>query len=115
MKLRKNFSKHSYSFSNPKFLYWTKCALVAIIVIVLSGIVIGNWIKTDNLIAELENTTPAPRNTELEDALKKVANNSEKLANNSEKIASNSDKMIRAIDALNPKKLLLEVLKESSE
>ena len=115
MKLRKIISKNSYSFSNPKFLYWTKCVLVAIIVIALFGIVIGNWIKTDNLIAELENTTPAPRNTEIEDALKKMANNSEKLAHNSEKLASNSDKMIRAIDALNPRKLLLEVLKESSE
>ena len=75
--------------------------MVAIIVIVLSGIVIGNWVKTDNLIAELENTTPIPRNTELEDAMKKLANN--------------SDKMIRAINALNPSKISLEVLKESSE
>ena len=101
MKLRKIISKNSYSFSNPKFLYWTKCALVAIIVIVLFGIVIGNWVKTDNLIAELENITPIPRNTELEDAMKKLANN--------------SDKMIRAINALNPRKISLEVLKESSE
>ena len=75
--------------------------MVAIIVIVLSGIVIGNWVKTDNLIAELENTTPIPRNTELEDAMKKLANN--------------SDKMIRAINALNLRKISLEVLKESSK
>ena len=99
--MKTKISKRTYSFSNPKFLYWTKCVLVAIIVIVLFGIVIGNWVKTDNLIAELENITPIPRNTELEDAMKKLANN--------------SDKMIRAINALNLRKISLEVLKESSK
>ena len=56
---------------------------------IFGSLIIANWVRTDTIIGE--------RSSDLQNAMKKLA--------------ENSDKIIAAIEDLNPGKLRLEVLK----
>ena len=88
-------------------------------VLIFGGMLIGNMVKTDGIIAEFRtfrdvmntttttpSTTTTTRNTKVEDALTKIAENSKKLTD----IAENSNKIFQAIDNLNPAKMYLNII-----
>ena len=103
-----------------KYAKYTGAGLV--LVFIFGGMLIGNMVKTDGIIAEFRtfrdvmntttpSTTTTTRNTKVEDALTKIAENSKKLTD----IAENSNKIFQAIDNLNPAQIHLGIIDQSSK
>ena len=89
---------------------------------IFGGILIGNIVQIDGIITEFRafrdemntttttpSTTTTTRNTKVEDALTKIAENTKKLS----VIAENTNKIFQAIDNLNPAKMYLDIIDQS--